>query len=487
MKKFMSLVLMGSMVASAGTAFAAANNTLGENDIELLCSKNIIKGRENGVCLENKVTKAEALALLLRAKDAAKPNYQEIIGEVLEIDEDGITIKGSERTIKVNLSGAVLRGKTAEDIKVGDTASAVISEQMTKSIPAMANGYVVNVSDKSSVSYFEVDKVEKIEDGYMVYDKKGEYIIAASDDTKVSPFKTRNIMNMQDISEGDRLAVISEVVTMSIPAVMNPDEIIVLDNNFSDDEVEIFESEEIEAKEEFKSIIGEVSEIDEEGIIIKNGEEEYKVNLSGAVLRGKSKEDIKVGDIASAVISSYMTKSIPPMTNGYVVNVSDKSSVSYFEVDKVEKIEYGYMVYDKKGEYIIAASDDTKVSPFKTRNIMNMQDISEGDRLAVISEAVTMSIPAVMNPTEIIVLEDNLSEENFDDTTGHWAEDDIERSLKLGYIKKTGENFAPDSEEVTAQFINDILENMGISIKLDYSENNITRNGIAEICLDIIK
>lgn len=310
MKKFVSLVLMGSLAVSATTAFAAGEKVLGQNEIELLCEKNIIKGKEGGMCLEDKATKAEALALLLRANNAAKEEYKQIIGEVIEVDD--------------------------------------------------------------------------------------------------------------------------------------------------------------------------------EGIVIDSGEEKIKVNLFEAVVKGCEKEDIKVGDTASALISSVMTRSIPAMSNGIFVNISDMGAVSYFEVSEVEKTEEGYMIYDKNGEYVIAAGEDTKVSPFKTKNIMKMQDISKGDRLAVISETMTMSIPAVMNPSEIIVLEDCVSEESFGDTKEHWAREEIDYSLGMGYIKKLAEHFNPDSEEVTTDFVNEILKNMGLEVKFSEDLSSVTRGDIADICYDII-
>lgn len=240
------------------------------------------------------------------------------------------------------------------------------------------------------------------------------------------------------------------------------------------------------AREEYKQFIGEVTEIDEDGIVVKNGDERLKINLSEALVRGKNAEDIKDGDTVSALVSSAMTKSIPAMSNGIVVNVSDMGAVSYFEVSEVEETEEGYMIYDKSGEYIIAAAKDTKVSPFRTKNIMKMQDISKGDRLAVISEVVTMSIPAVMNPAEIIVLEDCVPEESFGDIKDHWANEDINYSLGMGYIKKLAEHFNPDSENVTGDFVKEILENMGIKLEFSKDLSSLTREDIANICYDII-
>lgn len=314
MKKLVSFVLLGSMALSAGAVFGETADKLDKSKIDVLCENNIIKGRENGLCLENKITKAEALAMILRA--------------------------------------------TGEEKSVGM---------------------------------------------------------------------------------------------------------------------------------EYRDIIGQVSEIDEDGIVIKNDEEKVKVDLSMAVIKGKEKDEIKVGDNASAVISTQMTKSIPPMANATVLNISDKASVSYFEVAKVEKIDNGYMIYDKNNSYIIAAADDTNVTPYLTRNIMKMDDISEGDKLAVISEVMTMSLPPMMNPTEIIVIENNFSNEECNDIDGHWAKGDIEYSLKKGYISANDGKFAPDSEDVSADFVNTVLEKMGVEVTLSDINGEITRGDVANLCYNIIK
>lgn len=171
---------------------------------------------------------------------------------------------------------------------------------------------------------------------------------------------------------------------------------------------------------EFDSLLGQVTAVDDEYILVKSASDdvEYRLNIFeqseiiSDELMPVSPADIKEGMYAKAIFGKMMTMSIPPQLPLEMIIVSDDAAKLplYSEIAYVTE-ENGQMVIDTKApanRFYIA--DDTVIEPYKTRNIITKNDFSEGDRLLVYVDTLTASEPAIGTPSKIVVVENKLHE-----------------------------------------------------------------------------
>ncbi len=536
MKKLISILICLAMVLGM---FSVSADVLSPDEVKFMQANGYLKGRGNGLELESLVTRAEALTLLLRTcdeeddalnngADISEVDYETVSGSFVRTEENGIVIKDGEQELLITTENAVFRGEDISELKEGSIVSAVVSKIRTRSIPAMTNAYLVVASDTVFVNCIEVEKVE-MEDGVInLYSKDGEFIVVADEKTPVSPFATRNIMSIQDVSENDKLFVLSEVMTMSLPARINPVEVIVYQNEFI---VDVEDNEEIEEVTEdmfdAESIVGEFVSVEEDGIVIRTESGLVKIDTADAILEGTSVDEAKEGNLVSAVVSKKQTRSIPAIAKGYAVVISEITSVKYIEVSKVEVEDGVYKIFSNDGEFIAVADENTVISPYKTKNIIAVSDISEGDKVFVLSDVSTMSIPAQLMANKIVVFEDEAEtseavaraidvkpfareDKHFKDAEGHWAEKIIKYSYKKGYVDGESEDtFNPEGkvkgrelvkmmlskvgkEDITIENAFEIAKEFGL-IADDVLENVVEKNAelkrdeVAKLCYNLIK
>lgn len=215
---------------------------------------------------------------------------------------------------------------------------------------------------------------------------------------------------------------------------------------------------------DFRQLSGEYVSSEDNSLILKQGEIEICVNTENALIIGDI-SSVKEGNMVSVIADSKETRSLPPITNGYIIVVSETDSVCYIEVESVEKDGDSLLINDKNGNYIAYAGNETKVSPFKTRNILSLEDISAGDKIFVTSSIQTLSLPPQLFANEIIVFENALFENSAEygkkDNPDHWAKNILSYSVKAGYINENDEILSnPDAEISYGKFIEIITQNI---------------------------
>lgn len=537
MKKLISILICLAMVFSM---FSVSANVLSADEIEFMQENGYLKGRGNGLELDSFVTRAEALTLLLRTCDEEnlalndeensetyEVDYENVSGPFVRNEENGIVIMVDGQELLITTENAVFRGEDVNELKEGDIISAVVSKMRTMSIPAMTNASLVVVSDTVFVNCIEVEKVESEDNVINIFSKDGEYIVVADKNTPVSPHATRNIMSIQDVSENDKLFVLSEVMTMSIPARINPVEIIVYQNEFAEDDIVEEEIETLEEMFDVETVVGEFVSAEEDGIVVKIENGLVKIETSSAVLEGTSITEAKEGNLVSAVVSKKQTRSIPAIVKGYAVVISEITSVKFIEVSKVEIEDGIYKIFSQDGEFIVVADENTALSPYKTKNIIALSDITEGDKIFVLSDIMTMSIPAQLMANKIVVFEDKIETSDvtartideksfervdkcFKDAVGHWAEKIINYSYEKGYVDGESEDtFNPEGKVKGRELVKMMLSKVGkenitienaFEIAKDFGlitddileavvENNgeLKREEVAKLCYNLIK
>lgn len=242
-------------------------------------------------------------------------------------------------------------------------------------------------------------------------------------------------------------------------------------------------------------------------------------------------EKVKEGDEVVAIVSTAQTRSLPAQTYAFYVLVkTEESQLSpiYTTVGSVDD-EY---IYTQDGNYELTYAD-ADVSMFKVRSIIKANELTEGSEIVFYSDVMTMSIPALANPSKILILSVEGSEEaaylqqngillgtdkgleltknvtraeavtflsrinsdedkdvlgattdKFNDVSeSHWAFDTIHWAKGAGIIDGTGEGkFSPDNTVTGRQFVKMLLSMNGVE---DVTIENAFDKGLeAEIITD---
>ena len=215
--------------------------------------------------------------LLISAKPEAvedvaviEPIYEKIVLEgaakiteekelyIVDSEEMETVINTDENTIFTSAEGLKI---SLEEINDGDKVKVIASSAMMQSLPPQVYGYVVMVGEELPI-YVDVEKVEKDEDeNTVILSKDGTYKVVLGEETEIAPFATRNIVRAEDIKADSRLLVYSNIMTMSIPAVVPAEKIVLLP-----EEVVAEETEEVIAPEKIalngEEIEGEIKDVD---------------------------------------------------------------------------------------------------------------------------------------------------------------------------------------------------------------------------------
>ena len=349
-----------------------------------------------------------------------------VIGDFVSYADGQLTIKTetdyiinvSEETLVINADAEII---SLEDVKEGAIISAVVSLMETRSIPAQTNGFVVIVAEnedqisKMPIYMETTDVVTTSIDDASFLSADGTYKVTLHSEIELVPFRTKNIVKAADIKNGAKLLVYSDIMTMSLPAQVNPYKVVVLSQGeeVHDDPTEEILVEPVEAEYDKRTVTGEFVEYLDGQISIK-GETEFVINTNEDTIvidenaSVISFEDIKEGSFITATVSKMQTFSRIPQSYGYIVVVSSNADAKipmYMEATDVTSTsidEASFLSVDE--EFEVSIGKETEVTPFRTKNILKAADIKDGAKLLVYSDIMTMSIPALVNPYKVVVL-----------------------------------------------------------------------------------
>lgn len=203
MRLFKKLILLASCTAMlmAGSAVANANT------------------------YENKV-----LPILKGAYTQAVLDVLSTTGEIIEVTEDGIVVKGEQGLIYAMITDKtyLLNGKNGKDrkiksFKVGKEVTVYHSPKMTRSIPAQAEAFAVilGAADEKQGKFFVVDKVKLSDDGNYISVIDTNHSLIATIDKEANK-------DFAEIQAGDNLVIWYNMMTMSLPARTNAQKVVIL-------------------------------------------------------------------------------------------------------------------------------------------------------------------------------------------------------------------------------------------------------------------
>ena len=188
--------------ADEGTAAAQDSAVSQDSSIRVSGAANeiAIEGIKNGqILLEND------------AEDAAYPQI------LLNITEDTLILSAEDYS-KKNLAS----------IQVGEILYADISPAMTRSIPPMANAIVVfcDVQEDTAIpTYAQITDIQTSDDGQITIVTDQSLNLLPNENTKVLSLDGSSTLSVSDLAVGDTILTRFQIMTASLPAQTNPEEI----------------------------------------------------------------------------------------------------------------------------------------------------------------------------------------------------------------------------------------------------------------------
>ena len=150
---------------------------------------------------------------------------------LLENDEEGaaypqVLLNITEDTLF--LSAADYSEKSLSDIAAGDLLYADISPAMTRSIPPMANAIVVfcDVQEDTAIpTYAQITDIQTGDDGQVTIVTDQSLNLLPNESTKVLSLDGSSTLSVSDLAVGDTILARFQIMTASLPAQTNPEEI----------------------------------------------------------------------------------------------------------------------------------------------------------------------------------------------------------------------------------------------------------------------
>ncbi len=142
----------------------------------------------------------------------------------------------------------------------------------------------------------------------------------------------------------------------------------------------------------------------DETVILKITDSTYIIDaVKGTPMQIKD----RVGDSIVAYYGPIETKSLPAQSNAVAIigSIPQDYAVPYFATaESVEKGEKSIKVTINNGSIIATITDTIPLSPFKTKNIVALGNITAGTDLLLWSTPATMSFPGSTNVTKAVIL-----------------------------------------------------------------------------------
>ena len=121
-----------------------------------------------------------------------------------------------------------------------------------------------------------------------------------------------------------------------------------------------------------------------------------------------SLKDLKANDRIFVYYSAAMTRSLPPQSHAIAIVTEvekDKSHAQLFTVKEVISQKAGEVrALNKEGDLIVTFTKDISLTPFKTKQMTSLEDITVGTQLFIWYDIVAMSYPGQTGATKAVLI-----------------------------------------------------------------------------------
>ncbi len=371
MKKLLSAILALTMVLGTGAVFAEENAA---DDIMLISE--------------------EAAYEFASDKRVVEGVVKSVSEEQIEIEDLALNLDDNTMVWDTDL--------VPTEVKEGDLITAVVSTMTTRSLPPQSYAFYITVrkdAEDMAPIYMTVDEIK---DG-LIYSQDGNYEVSF-EGAEVGMYRTKNIVKAEELTKGSEIFVYADVMTMSIPALVNPTKIVIMSIAQTEEIEETKENEELPEVQEFiadtQIIEGVVKAVSEEQIEL----DEFALNVDVNTLICDAElipTEVKAGDRVTAIASTMTTRSLPPQAYAfYVIVASEEKAAPIFMT--VGEVKDGF-IFSADGNYKVSF-ENAEVGMYRTKNIIKAEELTKGSEIFVYADMMTMSIPALVNPTKIVVM-----------------------------------------------------------------------------------
>ena len=412
-KKIFSAVMAATMLASSAPTFAQNDVMPISNDIMVISAKvnvfeGVVSGIEEGIInvtidgidygfilaegvelgdimvgdnvklttgasLKTKDIK-EALSIEKVEKsaetDVIKLSYNRYLGKVASVDKGVVNVELDGVTYGFLAPKAIytINGENTE-IKAGDTVVVFSNASLKTKDIKPAEAIVVTNEESIKSAYVDTFKIEND----ILISADGEYVLNVEDKAKY---------------DGKKLLIFYSMMTASLPAQINPEKIVVLDENEDADEV----VENTETVNSYNRYLGKVASVDKGVVNVELDGVTYGFLAPKAIytINGEKTKEVKAGDMVTVLSNaSLKTKDIEPAEVIVVTNEESNTSV-YLDTFKFD------------GESLVSADGEL---------VLNMDNAKKYDnkKLLVFYDFATLSLPAQTNPIKVVEIQSRAS------------------------------------------------------------------------------
>lgn len=190
-------------------------------------------------------------------------------------------------------------------------------------------------------------------------------------------------------------------------------------------------------------------------ITVKIEEQQIVLNLSNETLfihavtgLPSSAKDLKVGDSIFVYYSAAMTRSLPPQSSAVAVVTGvekDKTIPQLMTVKELSKVsDKSIRFLNTDEDMFVTLLKENPITPFKTKQIVNIKDIQPGSKVFVWFDIVLMSYPGQTTATKTVFVGNETTETKAPTTPTKVVIDNVALDLgKLKVIEKNGKYLVP--------------------------------------------
>ncbi|MBQ4629830.1 MAG: S-layer homology domain-containing protein [Clostridia bacterium] len=433
-----------------------------------------------------------------------------------QIETEDIVFKIGENTLVADVN------LVPTEVKVGDSIYGVADTIETLSLPAQTPAYYIIVKDSPEAQAPIFMTVDEVKDGF-IYSSDGSYEVSY-EESQVEMYRTKNIVKAEELTKGSEIFVYSDIMTMSIPALVNPEKIVIMSIAQAQESEEVPDVAVEENVSDKRIVEGTVKSVSDEQIEL----DDLVLNLGENTLVADTAlvpTEVKTGDFVTAVVSTAATFSIPAQSAAYYVIVKENAETQAPIFMMVNEVKDGY-IYSADGTYKVSY-EESQVEMYRTKNIVKAEELTKGSEIFVYSDIMTMSIPALVNPEKIVIMSIAQEEEiskalalndlgillgtdkglelerdvtraeavaliqrataadkmvyksSFDDVAdSHWAYNYISWATEKGYVQGVGDNkFEPDRTVTAKELAMMLLNAQGIEAEFEDAFEKATEEG----------
>lgn len=339
----------------------------------------------------------------------------EISNVLVNIDDESgnqILLHISEETALIKADGTPI---ALSDLAADSVVLVYHSTMVTRSLPAQSTAFVL-VLLESEEDFYPIYMVaaDKTEDG--IASEDGNYVAAPAEGCEVVPYKTRNIVTLDDVKAGSKLLVWSRVMTMSIPALLNAEKIMILPAEISAEDV----SSTPLASAPSEWATAEVAKASEFGILAGFEEIKYQKNITRA-------------EFAKLIMNC-----ITPVLGLASAEFVDENSAPFTDIDDV----------DVNAAALLGIVNGVGEGKFAPENEITRQEI------AVMIHRAINAVSILLDKTYLDKATDDLSAYTDSASVADWAKTGVATLAANEVMKGTGEGvLSPLGQTTTEQAI----------------------------------